>query len=604
MAGKHKLLIYIVVLLTIAPAAAIADSIIPLEGNHKFSLGDDPLWASPEFDDSDWRELRVPGSWQFQDIDFVLATGWYRIRFEVSDSANIRQPALSLGVINNADEVFLNGVKIGGEGVIGPAYVQAPVERLYLIPENSIRHDQVNLLAIRVMSGYSGGGLINGPVKIGDYSKLLKEKAGREKSALATEAGFIAFFAFSFIYPFFLYSKMLHNREFLYAWVCLFICGMIFLLDSRIFYETGLRSFLLERVLVGLESLLPSAFLMFLMHWHQERIYLPVKLLIYLFIAQALTYLVWPDDKIFFIIYNLIFLAYIPLGAVILLVAIRAYLRKLPESGTILLGMGGLVLSVAIEIVGPNSFERINGILLSYYGIVWLIVCIMYARAARFVRTQNSLQRASEKILAAQEEERKRLAREIHDGVGQSLLAIKLNLQMMNAKVQSGTAIKDGWLPELISEITDSTDELRRVAMGLRPSFIEDVELADAFNWYGKYFHEKSGIEVRVQVRDEVKPASKVKDHLFRIFQEALSNIGKHSEAGLVDVTLKRSGRRIGLEIRDNGKGFDKSGTAQKGAGLGLSTIRERAELLGGICRIKSSPGKGTTIEIEVPFDD
>ncbi|MCI0487914.1 MAG: ATP-binding protein [Blastocatellia bacterium] len=603
MIGKCKLPIYIILLLAAASATAMADGyLISLEGNHKFSLGDDPSWAAPEFDDSDWRELRVPGSWHDQDIDSVLTRGWYRIRFEVS--ANIRQPALSLGIINNADEVFLNGVKIGGEGAVSSEYVQAPVERLYLLPENLILYDRVNLLAIRAMSLYSGGGLITGPVKIGDYSGLLREKTGREKKVLTTEAGFMAFFAFSFIYPFFLYSRMLHNREFLYAWLCLFICAVIFFLDSRIFYETGLRSFLLERVLIGLESLLASVFLMFLMQWHKERVYWPVKLLIGFFIAQALAYLVWPDDQIFFIIYNLIFLTYIPLGAVILFVAVRAYLRKLPESGIILLGMGGLVLSVMVEIVGPKSFERVNGILFSYYGIGWLIVCVMYARAARFVRTQDSLQRASEKILAAHEEERKRLARELHDGVGQSLLAIKLNLQMMNAKVQSGTAIKGGWIPELISEITDSTDELRRVAMGLRPSFIEDVEMADALNLYGKYFQEKSAVEVRVQVRGEINSSPKVKDHLFRIFQEALSNIGKHSEASLADVTLKTSGRRLCLEIRDNGKGFDTSAPAQEGTGLGLSTMRERTELMGGICRIKSSPGKGTTIEIEVPLDD
>jgi signal transduction histidine kinase len=228
----------------------------------------------------------------------------------------------------------------------------------------------------------------------------------------------------------------------------------------------------------------------------------------------------------------------------------------------------------------------------------------MYARAARFARVQKSLRNASEKVLTAHEEERKRLARDIHDGLGQSMLAIKLNLQMMNAQPQTAEQLKQGWLPKLISQVSSSIEELRHIAAGLRPSYLEDVAIADAFNWYGKQFQDRSGIEVRVEATDTINAGPRVKEHMFRIYQEALNNIGKHAGAENVDVTLRTVGQRLCLRINDNGKGFDVAKATENKLGLGLSTIRERTELLSGVFDLKSSPGKGTQIRVEVPLDD
>jgi signal transduction histidine kinase len=601
---KALLLLFVCLLLNTKAAASGEVYQISLEGSHKFSSGDDPVWASPDFDDSLWQSIRVPGSWQSQGLEVKGGIGWYRIRFVATEEIIRSQPAIALGLIGNADEVFLNGAKVGGEGLIASQYVIAPIERLYRLPDHLLQVGKENLLAVRVLNIYYDGGIIEGPVAVGDFSHLIESKLNREKNTTALEAGFIAFFAFAFIYPFFLYSRAASERESLYASLCLLLIWGNITLDSRIFYTAGLRTFLAERLLVIIAVLQPACFLMFLMHWYQERMTRTVKALIALCLLLALSLAVLPGLEEFLIVAVVLTLAYIPIAVLVLFLSTRASLRKMHEAGSILIGMLGMVAGVFIELVGPGNFQRVQGILLSYYAIGWLATFLMYARAARFSRLQKSLRTVSEKVLIAHEEERKRLARDLHDGLGQSMMAIKLNLQMINARTQTGEQITQGWLPKLISEVSNSIEELRQIAAGLRPSFLEDVEISDAFTWYGKQFQDKSGIEVRVDAADSVPASAIVKEHMFRIYQEALSNIGKHAGGRIVDVSLKTAGQRLCLLIKDDGKGFDVSEATDNKQGLGLSTIRERAELLGGVFDLKSSPGKGTTIRVEVPLND
>lgn len=214
----------------------------------------------------------------------------------------------------------------------------------------------------------------------------------------------------------------------------------------------------------------------------------------------------------------------------------------------------------------------------------------------------QTVREMSGRILTAQEEERKRLARELHDGPGQSLPAVKLNLQMMAAKVKAGTPIHSEDFTELTEELSRSIDELRDMAMDLRPSFLEDTELDVILRWYGGKYQQRTGISLVVDAEKIETSHARLKDNIYRIFQEALSNAHKHSEADEISVFLGKRGKHILLRIQDNGLGFDSTVTAKKRTGLGLSTMKERTELLNGDFRITSSLNHGTTIEIEVPF--
>ena len=150
--------------------AQTSGNFILLDGTHKFSSGDNPTWASPEYDDSKWQQIKVPGSWQSLGIKSEKGMGWYRIHFNIPDGFNVYLPAVFIGRIGDVDEVFFNGVKIGGEGIIGDRFIEATkVERLYTVPPNLINYNKDNILAVRVMNTYLNGGIFDKGIAFGEY---------------------------------------------------------------------------------------------------------------------------------------------------------------------------------------------------------------------------------------------------------------------------------------------------------------------------------------------------------------------------------------------------------------------------------------------------
>jgi signal transduction histidine kinase len=182
--------------------------------------------------------------------------------------------------------------------------------------------------------------------------------------------------------------------------------------------------------------------------------------------------------------------------------------------------------------------------------------------------------------------------------VAQSLLAIQLNLEMMRARVKQGRALDDSALDQLVDESKRTVDELRRVARDLRPETLERMTLAEALRWLAEQCQSRAGLRVALRADETADLSPAVKDHLYRICQEVLKNVVTHAKATEATLQLARRGSLLELTIRDNGCGFD-AGTI--GNGLGLASVRERAQLLGGMARIDSSPGRGTKICITVP---
>lgn len=577
---------------------------IILDGLHKFSPGDNPARSSPRHDDSQWQSIKIPGSWQSQEIKPVKGIGWYRIHFTAPDSLRYFQPAILLGRIGDADEVFVNGVKIGGEGLIGKRFVEATkVERLYRIPMDLLKFNDINLIAVRVMNTYLNGGIFDKNIMIGDYNALLIEKFKRDKYIIVVEFCFFTFFAIFFITCLFFCIKGLRDKEYIYFWLFISLYGILFILGSVTFYNTGLKTSLIQQTINTLSALLPVSLILLLIHVYQEKLNLCTKLFLLTFPIIALAATIFPAYSSKIYLYNLWKIFFIFSAAFIVFHAVRAYLRKFYESGPILLGITGLIVGFILESVGGLDLLQITGFFLWDYSAGFFMICVMYALTARYTRIKEELRSASVRIFDAHEDERKRLARELHDGIGTSLLAIKLRLQMLESKVKEGLPIEKESFPELISDISNSIDELRAVAVDLRPSFLENIGIEDAISWHARKVQEKSGVQININIEGLVKSSSKAKDNIYRIYQETLSNAIKHSGASVVDVILKMKGKFLSLEIKDNGKGFDSARTIRKETGLGLYTIRERVELLGGILRIKSSDKMGTSIYIEVPVE-
>lgn len=213
----------------------------------------------------------------------------------------------------------------------------------------------------------------------------------------------------------------------------------------------------------------------------------------------------------------------------------------------------------------------------------------------------------SAQLLTIQENERKRIATDLHDGLGQSLTLIKLALGDAANSLAEGTGEESSQsLLRLKSRVQDAIDEVRRVAMNLRPSTLDDFGILATLSWFFRKFEtDCRDIKVKkaLSIQEDCVPGP-LKLAIFRILQEAVSNIVKHSKADLIQVTLKLDGDMVYFSIEDNGRGFDQLGTdnyCPLEKGLGLLSMRERAKLSGGVFSIESVAGKGTRIAVSWP---
>jgi len=208
------------------------------------------------------------------------------------------------------------------------------------------------------------------------------------------------------------------------------------------------------------------------------------------------------------------------------------------------------------------------------------------------------------RIVAAQEAERQRIARELHDETGQALTAIGLGLRGVASSLQNDGAKSSNNLRQLEQLVEHSLMELQRLISDLRPSHLDDLGLGAALRWYGGEIEKRLPIEVRVSVNDEITELStEVKTTLFRITQEALTNVIKHSGASTVKVNLDYGGDGVRLEVVDDGVGFDRSTMrATARPSWGLIGMQERASLLGGTFEINSYPGQGTRVSVFIPY--
>ena len=209
-------------------------------------------------------------------------------------------------------------------------------------------------------------------------------------------------------------------------------------------------------------------------------------------------------------------------------------------------------------------------------------------------------------IRQAQEVERRRVARELHDSVNQILASVKFRIQSMEEKLpQRDQKVSQETLKAKVL-LEKAMQEVRRISHNLRPSELDDLGLAPALRSLCHEFGERTAMNVELSLSRVPKnlPAE-VELNLYRIIQEALNNIAKHSQATRVELRLARNGSAIRASIRDNGRGFDTQFVRtkkSKKAGIGLVDMRERAAFAGGAFTIKSAPGTGTELEIEVPF--
>jgi PAS domain S-box-containing protein len=215
--------------------------------------------------------------------------------------------------------------------------------------------------------------------------------------------------------------------------------------------------------------------------------------------------------------------------------------------------------------------------------------------------SQKKLRALSARLQSVREEERAKIALEIHDDLGQALTGLKLDSAwVMKNLLPDQTALKDK-LQAMGKRIDHTVRSVRRLSTELRPRILDDFGLVAALEWQAQEFENRTGIRCRFRSslqRPDLHPDRSVA--VFRIFQETLTNVVRHSGATKVEAALRKEGKWLRLTVRDNGRGISEEEISRTKS-LGLVGMRERAILLGGELTIQGKPGKGTTLILKIP---
>ncbi len=206
-------------------------------------------------------------------------------------------------------------------------------------------------------------------------------------------------------------------------------------------------------------------------------------------------------------------------------------------------------------------------------------------------------------VVSAQESERQRIARELHDETGQALTAIGLGLRGVSNTLRVDIDRAAANLRQLEGLVAHSLNELQRLIADLRPSHLDDLGLPAALRWYANEVQARVPLPIQVEVSGDQQPIEPVmKTTLFRVAQEAVTNVIKHAEAKAVKITLTYNAECVCLRVEDNGRGFDATAARVQRPAWGLLGMEERATLLGGKFKLKSQPGQGTHVEVTIPY--
>ncbi len=246
---------------------------------------------------------------------------------------------------------------------------------------------------------------------------------------------------------------------------------------------------------------------------------------------------------------------------------------------------------------------REDSILLGACLVLACLCAVLVLRTAsklyrRMGEQSEELSRVSWQLLDSQELVAGRLSHDLHDELGQVLTALKMNL----SRHADAPCVDQAWMQDCSQLLKESMHSAHEISQLLRPTILDDFGLDSALTWLCERFEERSKVEVQYSANFQRRLAKQTETHLFRIAQEALTNVSRHSGASLVEVRLRLEDDRVWLLIKDNGKGLPPPGQIRPNA-LGLTGMRARARSSGGALTIRGDPGQGVSIEVWVPLE-
>jgi signal transduction histidine kinase len=277
---------------------------------------------------------------------------------------------------------------------------------------------------------------------------------------------------------------------------------------------------------------------------------------------------------------------------------LRQLMKRAAKSGSKIqmslhLGDGSqLPVQISIRELAGNNFNQLT--------IGMVVTDMTEAR-----RNEEVLRNLTHRLMQAQEEEQKRISRELHDVIAQTLTGINLRLASLKKMAGHNTADFERNVTRTQAIVSKSVDVVHQFARELRPAVLDDLGLIPALHTFMKDFAKRTGLHTHLTAFAGVEKMDIAKRTVFfRVAQEALTNVSRHAKASRVDITLQKLAHGIGMKVHDNGVAFsvEKLLLAKSGKRLGLLGMRERLEMIGGSFEIESAPGKGTTVIAQIPF--
>jgi signal transduction histidine kinase len=220
----------------------------------------------------------------------------------------------------------------------------------------------------------------------------------------------------------------------------------------------------------------------------------------------------------------------------------------------------------------------------------------------RLAADRDRVRRLASQVISAQDEERARVARELHDSTAQMLAAVMLQLGV--AARESESPAGDARIATLREMVSDALEEVRSLSHTIHPRVLDDLGLAAALEWLARQTREQEGLDVEVHADQQAQVPRLPASVLYRVAQESLRNAVRHAQAGRVELSLRCTPESASLEVQDDGRGFDVRRAEERRPGMGLFSMRERVGLVNGALTVDSAPGRGTRIVATVPLTD
>ena len=580
-----------------SPLMLYAEDFIDLSGRWHFSEGDNAHWSEEGFNHEEWVEVEVPKGLRYQSqlLGFE-SVGWYRYQFTWhGDFSN--QKSLILGEIHDADEVWLNGIRIGGEGLITPSsdlvYITAYRKmRVYPLLPELVKQGE-NTIAVRIRSHIMPAGIVTGPVGIGDSIKLFQLAQSRHFQVIATDIAIIAVFTLILIGLLIInWINVSKNDELIWLTI---LCALIWAisLDFTWMYMIGFKSIYSAYIVNTLFFFAPWVVIKYFNAIGLVHRYKWFNTLTYILLILAILSMAW------FLPFEI--RGYANVGwwfacvMVLLPIGTKAFWAiRLGQAGA----MAHFISLVSLYILCLVSIVYFGTPLLDWrdaeLGLMLFVVFSMIGYLQRMRAAHMDFQALSNKVMTIADQERQNLARELHDGFGQQLATLKLRLGMVkrNGKLEQ--------IEKAETVLDTATEDLRYLVKGLKPAVLENASVCLAIRQELEVLREIQNIDIEEEIRD-INFSNSVAHHFYRAFQECLHNAVRHSQATKMRIELGKIGSRFWFQIEDNGVGFDINALPPKEGGVGLLSLQERLSTVNASIHIDSHLGKGTKIIIDGP---